>query len=101
GRMRFDLSADSLIGFDSLLLAATRQTRDTSAEARPLNGRAAGRVELAGSLDSLQAAASLEVAGFEWQRMRAPSMTGNLTWLGGQRPRLSASAAVDTLHLQR
>jgi hypothetical protein len=29
GRMRFDLAADSLIGFDSLLLAVTQQVRDT------------------------------------------------------------------------
>ena len=55
GRMRFDLAADSLIGFDSLLLAMTQQKRDTSAEARPLGGRAEGHVELAGSLDSLLA----------------------------------------------
>ena len=53
--MRFDLAADSLIGFDSLLLAVTGQARDTSAESRPLGGAAIGRVELAGSLDSLQA----------------------------------------------
>ena len=42
GRMRFDLAADSLIGFDSLLLAVTGQTRDTRAEARPLGGRGGG-----------------------------------------------------------
>ena len=35
GRMRFALAADSLIGFDSLLLAVTGQTRDTSAERGP------------------------------------------------------------------
>ncbi len=100
GRMRFDLAADSLIGFDSLLLAATRQTRDTSADARPLGGRAAGRVDLAGSLDSLQAEAGFEVAGFEWQRIRTPRVTGSLSWLGGRRPRLAARARADTIQVR-
>ncbi|HET7470420.1 MAG TPA: translocation/assembly module TamB domain-containing protein, partial [Gemmatimonadales bacterium] len=97
GRMRFDLAADSLIGFDSLLLAVTRQTRDTSAESRPLGGRATGRVELAGSLDSLRADATAEVDGFEWLRLRAPKMTGSLSWVGGHRPRLAARVDADTL----
>lgn len=100
GRMRFDLAADSLIGFDSLLLAATRQTRDTSADARPLGGRAAGRVDLAGSLDSLQAEAGFEIAGFEWQRIRTPRATGSLSWLGGRRPRLAARASADTIQVR-
>ena len=101
GRMRFDLSADSLIGFDSLLLAVTQQKRDTSAEAKPLNGRAVGRVDLAGSLDSLQADATAEVAGFEWQRYRAPRMSGTLRWLGGRRPRITARASADTIHARQ
>ncbi|MEP7175095.1 MAG: translocation/assembly module TamB domain-containing protein [Gemmatimonadales bacterium] len=101
GRMRFALAADSLIGFDSLLLASTGQVRDTSADARPLGGRAMGQVDLAGSLDSLQAEARMEVAGFEWQRIRSPRLTGALSWLGGARPRLTARAAADTLQVQR
>jgi translocation and assembly module TamB len=101
GRMRFDLAADSLIGFDSLLLAVTRQQRDTSAEARPLGGRALGRVELAGSLDSLQADAGFEVDGFEWQRIRSPRVNAQLGWLGGRRPRITARAAADTIHVQQ
>jgi hypothetical protein len=101
GKMRFDLTADSLIGFDSLLLAVTGQVRDTSAESKPLGGRAAGRVDLAGSLDSLQADAAAEVYGFEWLRLRSPRMSGNLTWLGGRRPRVTARAGADTLRVER
>jgi hypothetical protein len=101
GRMRLDLAADSLIGFDSLLLAVTKQVRDTSAESRPLGGRAIGRVDLAGSLDSLQANGTAEVDGFEWQRMRSPRMTGSLVWLGGQRPRVTGRADADTLRIDR
>ena len=101
GRMRFDLAADSLIGFDSLLLAVTKQVRDTSAESRPLGGRAIGRVDLAGSLDSLQANGAGEVYGFEWQRIRSPRLTGSLVWLGGRRPRVTARAGADTLRIDR
>jgi translocation and assembly module TamB len=101
GRMRFDLAADSLVGFDSLLLAVTRQTRDTSAEARPLGGRAEARVELAGSLDSLQADVGFTGEALEWQRMRSPRITGSIHWLGGRRPRLAASAAADSIRIQQ
>jgi len=101
GRMRFDLAADSLVGFDSLLLAVTGQKRDTSASARPLGGRAEGRVELAGSLDSLQADAGFTGEALEWQQMRSPRITGTLHWLGGRRPRLAASAAADTIRIQQ
>jgi translocation and assembly module TamB len=101
GRMRFDLAADSLIGFDSLLLAATKQARDTAADARPLGGRAVGSVDLAGSLDSLRADAALVVAGLEWQRIRSPRVSGSLTWIGGQRPRVTAQAASDSIAVQQ
>jgi hypothetical protein len=99
GRMRFDLAADSLIGFDSLLLAVTRQRRDTTPDSRPLGGRAAGRVDLAGSLDSLRADAAAEVFGFEWLRLRSPHLTGGLHWLGGRRPRIAGQANADTLRV--
>ena len=58
-----------------------------------------GRVDLAGSLDSLRADATAEVHGFEWQRMRSPTMTGRLNWVGGKRPRLTAQARADTLRV--
>ena len=99
--MRFDLAADSLIGFDSLLFATTGQARDTSAEARPLGGRATGRVELAGSLDSLLAEGAAEIFGFEWQRFRAPHLTGSGSWLGGRRPRIAARVGADTLRVRQ
>jgi translocation and assembly module TamB len=101
GQMRFDLAADSLIGFDSLLLAVTQQKRDTSADAKFLGGRAAARVDLAGSLDSLQADANFEVDGFEWQRIRSPRFTGTINWLGGARPRLAARVATDSIRVRQ
>ncbi len=99
GEMTFTLAADSLIGFDSLLLATTGQARDTSKDARPLGGSAAGRVRLSGSLDSLQAAGNLDVAGFEWQRIRSPKMSGKFGWLGGHRPQITAAAATDSVQV--
>nr|MBA3496301.1 hypothetical protein [Gemmatimonadales bacterium] len=101
GRMRFDLAADSLIGFDSLLLAVTGQPRDTAADAQPLGGRAVGRVDLAGSLDSLQAETVVRLDRFQWQRFRSPRVTGALTWLGGRRPRITAQAEADTIQARQ
>ena len=97
GEMTFTLVADSLIGFDSLLLASTGQTRDTSKDARPLGGSALGTVQLSGSVDSLQAVGDLALERFEWQKIKSPKMNGRFTWLGGRRPRLTASVATDSL----
>ncbi|HEY8256338.1 MAG TPA: hypothetical protein VIG08_01660, partial [Gemmatimonadales bacterium] len=99
GAMAFALLADSLIGFDSLLLATTGQTRDTAKDARPLGGTAFGTARLGGSLDSLQVAGDLEVQRFEWQRYRSPKITGSLAWQGGRRPKLTASVATDSIAL--
>ena len=101
GRMRFGLVADSLIGFDSLLLAVTRQKRDTAADTRPLGGRASATVDLAGSLDSLRAEAGFTGEALEWQRIRSPRITGTLTWLGGRRPSLAATVATDSIRVQQ
>src|SRR5690606_22918220 len=53
GEMIMALAADSLSGFDSLLLAVLKQERDTVPDARPLAGRARSTLRLSGSLDSL------------------------------------------------
>jgi hypothetical protein len=37
------------------------------------------------------------VAGFEFQQVRAPRITGEFTWTGGTRPQLTARAASDTV----
>ena len=97
GRMEFSLAADSLIAFDSLLLAATGQQRDTAPESQPLNGAAAGRVVLAGSFDTLQMSGNLEVRDFTFQTLKSPRMAGSFTSGGGQRPHVVASAEADTL----
>ena len=97
GQMAFTLIADSLIGFDSLLLAVTGQSRDTAPELVPLGGRARGAVRLSGSLDTLDAAGEVTVAGFEFQQVRSPLLTGSFAWTGGRRPQLTAQALSDSI----
>jgi translocation and assembly module TamB len=97
GEMAFTLVADSLIGFDSLLLAVTGQRRDTSPDLVPLGGGARGTVRLSGSLDTLDAAGELTVAGFEFQQYRSPRVAGSFTWTGGRRPRLTAAVVSDSI----
>jgi hypothetical protein len=97
GRMEFTLMADSLIGFDSLLLAVTGQKRDTSPDIVPLGGQARGVVQLSGSLDTLEAAGSLTIDRFEFQQGRAPRLTAEFAWTGGRRPRLTATASSDSI----
>ncbi len=99
GQMEFTLVADSLIGFDSLLLALTKQQRDTSPDLLPLGGRARGAVRLSGSLDTLDAAGSLAIERFEFQQARSPRLTGEFAWTGGKRPRLTARATADSIGL--
>ncbi|HEX6106005.1 MAG TPA: translocation/assembly module TamB domain-containing protein [Gemmatimonadales bacterium] len=97
GRMAFSLAADSLIGFDSLLLASTGLRRDTTPELAPLGGTAVGTAELGGSLDSLRIVTELRVDGLEFQQYRAPVVTAALDWSGGRRPALIASAGADSI----
>jgi translocation and assembly module TamB len=101
GKMSFTLAADSLIAFDSLLLAATGQARDASPDSRPLGGTAHGTVQLGGSLDTLEMSGDLAVQNLEWQRIGSPRVTGAFSWIGGQRPQLSASVGSDSILAQK
>jgi translocation and assembly module TamB len=101
GRMAFTLAADSLIAFDSLLLAATGQTRGRSPESRALGGTAQGVVQLAGSLDTLEMNGDLDIQNLEWQRIDAPRLTAAFSWIGGQRPQLTASIGSDSITVQQ
>jgi translocation and assembly module TamB len=101
GRMAFTLAADSLIAFDSLLLAVTGQSRTNSVDNRPLSGTAQGGIRLAGSLDTLEMSGDLLVQNLEWQRISAPRVTGAFGWIGGQRPQLTASVSSDSITAQQ
>ena len=97
GRMAFTLAADSLIAFDSLLLATTGQTRDLGPESRPLGGTAQGTVQLSGNLDTLEANGDLLIENLEWQSIQSPRVTGAFSWIGGTRPQLTASIGSDSI----
>ena len=101
GQMAFTLSADSLIAFDSLLLAVSGQARDSSPDSRPLSGTAYATVQLAGSLDTLEMNGEGRIQELEWQRIRSPEVTGAFSWIGGQRPQLTASIGSDSITAQQ
>jgi translocation and assembly module TamB len=101
GKMSLTLAADSLIAFDSLLLAATGQTRDNSPDSKPLGGTAHASVQLGGSLDTLEMSGDLAVQNLEWQRISSPRVTSSFSWIGGQRPQLSASVGSDSITAQK
>lgn len=100
GRMAFDLQADSLGGFDSLLTAWTGLSRDTAHDAVPLGGAARGSLTLARSLDSLDIAGSFEGKGLAWSTLRAPAAIGAFTYVGGRRPVITAAFGVDSLAMR-
>jgi hypothetical protein len=97
GRMAFELAADSLIAFDSLLLASTGQTRDIGPNSRPLGGSGQATVQLSGNLDTLEASGDLVVENLEWQNIQSPRVTGAFSWIGGTRPQLTASVGSDSV----
>jgi hypothetical protein len=97
GRMAFTLAADSLIAFDSLLLATTGQTRGSSPQDRPLGGTARAEVRLAGSLDTLSMSGDIIVQNLEWQQVHSPRVTGSFTRVGGDRPQLTALVGSDSV----
>jgi translocation and assembly module TamB len=97
GRMAFELAADSLIAFDSLLLATTGQTRDIGPDSRPLGGTGQATVQLSGNLDTLEASGDLLLENLEWQSIRSPRVTGAFSWIGGTRPQLTASFGSDSV----
>ena len=97
GRMSFVMAADSLIAFDSLLLATTGQTRDLGPQGRPLGGTAQATVQLSGNLDTLEATGDVLLENVEWQSIRSPRLTGAFSWIGGSRPQLTASVGSDSV----
>ncbi len=99
GNMRVSLVADSLIGFDSLLLAVTGQ-KHSSPDSKPLGGTAQSDMQVAGSLDSLVAQGQLAINRLEWQQIRSPRITGTFHWIGGHRPQVTAAVSSDSITLQ-
>jgi hypothetical protein len=101
GTMAFHLAADSLVAFDSLLLAMTKQTRDSAKTFQlPLAGSATAAVTLSGHLDSLSMLGSFDARGLAFQGYRAPRLTGTFASGGGDQGALKIAIQADTLTAQ-
>ena len=99
GRVRLALHADSLIAFDSLALALTGLSRDTSAASKPLNGSAQVSLTLTGSLDSLEVGSQFDVHDLKFNRIIAPEVSGSFFWQNGTPPLLEAAVAADSVSI--
>jgi len=97
GTMELALEADSLVELDSLAQELTGFYRDTVPGWHSLNGVLRFKAQLAGSLDSLQATGEGSLKGFAFNHFRANTLTMSGTWLGGARPSLTMTAALDSL----
>jgi len=97
GTMELALEADSLVALDSLAQELTGFHRDTVPGWHSLNGVLRVRAQLAGSLDSLQASGEGSLRGFAFDHFRANTLTMSGSWLGGARPALTMTAALDSL----
>lgn len=100
GTMAFHLAADSLVAFDSLLLASTGQVRDPSHTFElPLAGSATGALTLGGNLDSLAILGSFDGRDLAFQGYRAPRLTGTVA-SDGRAGHLNVAVQADTLTFQ-
>ncbi len=101
GTMSFHLAADSLVAFDSLLLASTGQKRDSAKTFQvPLAGSATAALALNGNLDSLALVGSFDARALAFQGYRAPRLSGTFGSGAGDDGRLALSLEADTVTFQ-
>ena len=101
GTMAFHLAADSLVAFDSLLLATLKQTRDSANTFElPLAGSATAALTLGGNLDSLAVLGSFDARNLAFQGYRAPRLTGTFASAGANAGGLNVAVQADTLTFQ-
>ena len=101
GQVAFHVEATDLAVFDSLALAVTGLTRDTTPGIdAPLRGSGRADIVLSGALPTLLVQASAEIDSLRWLRFRTRRMEGDLNWErgGGE---LSASVFADTVWVRR
>ena len=100
GTMTFVMGTDSLTVFDSLVTALGLE-RDSAAAASPLRGLLQATLQMRGALDTLLVSGTFAMTDVSRGTLRAPSVVGTLTWLGGGRPQLSMEIDADSLHVGR
>ncbi len=96
GTLSLVLGADSLTMFDSLVTALGLR-RDSAAVANPLNGLLQATLSVSGALDTLLVSGRFALTDVVRGTLRAPRVTGNLTWLGGARPDLAIDLTADSV----
>ena len=101
GTMSFHLAADSLVGFDSLMLAVTGQHRHPGRTFEvPLSGSATAALALGGNLDSLTLLGSFDARDVGFQGYRAPRIAGTFASAGGEGGRLKVNVQADTVTIR-
>jgi hypothetical protein len=100
GTLTFALGTDSLTVFDSLVTALGLE-RDSAAIASPLRGLLQGTLQVSGALDTLLLSGRFALTDVSRGTLSAPSIGGNLTWLGGRRPQFSLGIDADSLGMGR
>ena len=101
GTMALSVTADSLMAFDSLLLAVSGQARDSTDRLKaPLSGSATAALTLIGSLDTLGVDGRFTAADVAFQGYRAPALTGSFTSTGGARPVFAFEVRSDSVALR-
>jgi translocation and assembly module TamB len=100
GTMSFLLAADSLTAFDSLLVAVSKQARDSTTINRTLAGQATAALTLTGSLDTLGILGSFDARDLVFQGYDAPRVTGTFSSSGGAAPVLGLSVQADSLRVR-
>lgn len=100
GAATFHVEAADLAAFDSLALAASGLTRDTTPGVdAPLGGRGRADLTLTGALPRLEVRASAAIDSLRWLGFRARTLAGALTWHRGDST-LSATATIDSLRIR-
>ena len=72
-----------------------------AAAASPLRGLVQATLQMRGALDTMLVSGTFAMTDVSRGTLRAPSVVGTLTWLGGARPQLSTEIDADSLHVGR
>lgn len=96
GKMTFHVEATDLAPFDSLALALTGFSRDSTADNPIMEGRATADLTLAGALGALEVEGTALVNPFRWLGYKATNLRGQLAW-ASRDSLVTASISADSL----
>ena len=96
GRMTIHADAQELAPFDSLGLALTGFSRDSTANNPIMEGHATADLTLSGALGALQVEGSVLVNPFRWLGYKATNLRSQFAWASGDSS-LTVNASADSL----